>query len=66
MEDERLNKVQERLLTEVLENEEKLNDWESGFIDKLYNLDPSIALSTGPNSQNAKLNEIHQKVVFNR
>ena len=58
-----MNRLQEKLLSEVLEHEDKLNDWERRFIDSLYNLDASIALST---DRNAKLNQIHQKVVFDR
>lgn len=58
-----MNKLQEKLLGEVLDNEEKLNDWERKFIDDLYNKDPSYNLTT---DQNAKLNQIHQKTVFDR
>ncbi len=58
-----MNRLQEKLLSEVIEHEEGLSDWERKFIDDLYNKDASIALTT---NQNQKLNQIHQKVVFQR
>lgn len=55
-----MNGVQNKLLEEIMEHEEKLNEWEAKFIDDLYNKD----LQTLTTQQNHKLNQVHQKVVF--
>lgn len=56
-----MNKVQERLLEECMENESKLNDWERGFIDNLSSYDDDRALTT---DQNKTLNKLNKKVNF--
>jgi len=55
-----VNKVQSKLLEEIIEHEEKLNDWEANFVDYLGNLDRDT-LTT---NENHKLNQIYQKAVF--
>ncbi len=57
-----MNGVQAKLLEEIMEHEENLNEWEAKFIDDLYTKDPNT-LTT---SQNRKLNQIYGKAVFNR
>ena len=59
-----MNRVQERLLTEIMEseNESELNDWERKFVDDLYNkADDDYELSS---NQNKKLIEIHASICW--
>ena len=53
------NRVQIRFIKDALDSEEKLNDWERGFIDSLAEKDDSYILS---DTQNDMLNKI-QRVV---
>jgi hypothetical protein len=57
-----MNRVQERLLEEIMEseNESELNEWERKFIDDLYNKSDRT-LTT---QQNHKLIEIHAGICW--
>ena len=54
-----MNRVQQKLLEEIVEHEEKLNDWERGFVDNLQRKDYTLT-----ENQNKILNKIHHKAVF--
>jgi len=58
-----MNKVQSRLLDEIMEseNEPDLNDWERKFVDDLYNRGDDHALTT---HQNKKLIEVHAGICW--
>ncbi len=57
----KMNKVQLSLIEEIEENDDKLNEWERGFIDSLTNKDDDYVLTS---NQNATLNKIHHKAVW--
>ena len=57
-----MNKVQRRFVLDAQDQEDKLTEWEHGFIDKLVELDeilPSMVLS---DKQNEILNRIQRKL----
>ena len=53
------NRVQIRFIKDALDSEEKLNDWERGFIDSLADKDDSYVLS---DRENYKLNQLQGKI----
>lgn len=54
-----MNKVQQRFVSDALDNEEKLSEWEIGFINSLADLPENVELSE---KQNEILNRISQKI----
>lgn len=54
-----MNRVQIRFIKDALDQPEKLNDWENGFIDNLAEKPDDYELS---DTQNKKLNEIQRKL----
>lgn len=58
-----MNRVQQRLLDEIMEseNESELNEWERKFVDDLYNRETDAPLTT---NQNKKLIEIHAGICW--
>lgn len=54
-----MNKVQIKLLDEIEENEDKLNDWERKFVSDITSKDYTLT-----ENQNSVVNRIHHKVVF--
>ena len=55
-----MNTEQGEMLEEILDYEHQLNDWESKFIDDLYNNYDERSLNS---SQATQLIKIHTKVV---
>ena len=54
-----MNRIQAKFVEDAMEQDEKLTDWEAGFIDTLYNRDDDYELSE---KENTILNRISQKL----
>lgn len=52
--------TQEQMVTEVLDHESKLSDWETNFIDSISDQEYELT-----SNQKHTLNTIYKKVVFN-
>jgi len=57
-----MNRVQRRFVLDALDQEEKLTEWESGFINSLADLDEHSPDAKLSDKQNEILNRIQSKL----
>ena len=56
-----MNRVQQKIINQALEEDDKLTDWEYDFINTLADRDDSYTLS---DKENEILNRIHGKLDY--